>query len=219
MSVTYHRILRQIAIRTNSLVGVDAATLEASYVTSPLTAAQFDGADFTFAAHKDALQSAEEILARAIASKKDDPNRNYLKSQTASLASGTEIGKTDGAGAPIIGVYGSVRGTADGEVCTEKPIALIRRLNAETWRTYLLAYFAIEGTRIYHTKSGGVKIDVCIYDRAAQATAIDNNSAILLSDDLEPAYVAGALMMLTRDDAFAGQAGIYAGYFKEQVAA
>lgn len=218
MPLLYHRLLRQIGLRTNSLRGDDEVDLETTYKSTTLTEDDFiEGADFPFTAHKDALVNGEELLAGVISSQKDaegfgnHPWRSSLHSTTPLINSGSTIPSVDLNGIKIVGAYGSVRDDASGQVLTYRPVEVIRRINAETWRTYPLHHFCREGTRLYHTRTlTGARFDVCVYDRATQATAIDNNGTVLLPDAAEPAYISAALSFLSRDEAFAKQAAEYA---------
>lgn len=219
MALTYHTILRQILLRTNSLVGVDAATLETTYTTSPLTASLSESADFAYTPQIDALINAEEMLAQAIADTGNHPWRSYLKSVTVALVHKSALPALDINSKQIIGIYGAVADATDGTVCIERSESRINRrvLNPGAFWLVDAYWFKIDGQRILHTRAN-VVIDVCIYDRAAQGTAVAGNTAMLLPEVLEQALVCGAAGMLMRDDAFTRQAQTYRGYFADTVA-
>lgn len=220
MAVTYEKVLRAAALRVNALVGATAAALETSYATSPLTSAQFDSADFPFTAFKDGALSVESKLANAIANVGNHPWRSVLASTTATITHGNVIPAVDVDTVPIIGVLGSVYDGSDGTVCTEMALDDIRiaKRNANSWLLAPVYGYKIDGRRIFHTRTN-VKIDVCIYNRAARETAIGTlTNQILLPEVLEEAYVCGIVSMLVRDDAFTGQAAIYRGYFNDALA-
>lgn len=216
MAVKYHQILRALGLRTLSLAGNDEIDLETTYRLTVLTEEDFkEGADFTFTAHKDALINGEELIATAIASsvdkqgKPNHPLRALLHSTTLGITPGSAVTGLSSGGLKVLGEYGSVRDRFSGIACTERPIEVIRRINAETWRTYPLYHFCWEGPRLYHTRSE-CKADCCVYDRATQSAALDANGDILFPDALEPAYIDAALSFLTRDNAFAEQAAFAA---------
>jgi hypothetical protein len=218
--MSYHDLLAQVAIRVNALTGVQAAALEATYILRPLTGAQFKSSVFPFSAVKDALLLAEAKLATVIAETGNHPWRAFLKSQTAELVHRAFLPKLDAlAGAPIIGVWGSVVDSADGKPCTEQPIELIERRveNAGGFWTREYYHFNFRGDRIYHTRPA-VKMEVCVYDRTLQIGRVDNNDPILLPDALEEAYIAGALGYLVRDDEFVEQAAGYRALFNDTLA-
>lgn len=219
MAVNYHEPLSGIAIRAGQIAGVALATLETNYATRPLTATQFKGATFTFRACKDALQYAEERLARAIAKSREAQERAYLAGVTASLANEAALPSVDSLSRPIIGVWGGVYDASDGTQLTdEKGLAFVRERAANPGSFFRVSsyQYALDGGRIYHTRTN-VVIRVCVYDRGAQRTALDANSAMLLPDDTEEALVCGGVSYLFRDDAFNEQAKLYRRYFDGRV--
>lgn len=134
--------------------------------------------------------SVEEELAIAVAMNKRHPWRKNISDVTASIANGGLIPQTGTAGAQIIGLYGQVTDASDGKPLSESFILEeIRRLvdNPNGWRVLPVYAFHIEPPRIFHTRPN-VKIDVCVYDVAAQKIAIAAN-AITLFPDAEGAYV------------------------------
>lgn len=223
MSVTYHQLIRELALRTNSLVGPDEATLEASYNTNPLTESQFDGADFPFTAHKDAILDAEEEFAWAIADavlgRQPDgrlilhPWRTNISSTLTAVTSPTNLPAVDSTGNKIIGAYGAIYDSSDG--LPLKPATADRILRTNRLATGMPVYeFCIDGRRITHTRTQ-VVIEVCVYNRATQLTTLNANGAILLPDVTAPGIVARAAGFMTRDDALAEQAKIYRAYGDE----
>lgn len=220
MSVTYNTIIRNAAVRINAITGATSSALESAYITTPLTAAQVDSADFTLSVLKDTCLLVEEKLAHAIANTGNHPWRSYLSSTTAAIAHRGFIPTVDASSPsvrPLIGVLGSVYDATDLVVCTEKPLEVIRRRvdNPGTFFKTSVYWYKIDGVRIYHTRSN-VKIDCCSYDRAAQATAIATlGNSTILPDVLEEAMVCGMVSMLVRDDAFTAQSQIYRNYFND----
>lgn len=212
--VSYSQIIRGIALRAGLLRGGSLPSLETSYASNPITAFDFTDVDAgTFQSTKDAALLAEEDFAQTIANVGNHPWRKLLGSQTAAIATGAEVPATNSGGTQIIGIYGSIRNSSSGIVCTEQPLEVVRRIAAETWRTYPLYYYKIDGTRIYHTRTN-VVIDVCGYSRTAQAVALEANGSMLLPDVLEGALVARGMCYLYRKD-LAADVGVYRQYADE----
>lgn len=206
MSVTYHVIARQVALRVGALRGTQIEGVETSYITSPFTKAEIaEDSPVNFSAIKDALLMAEEKLATAIADTGNHPLRRVLLSQTANIASGALIPSTNSTSVPVIGIRGSVVDATDGIQCDERTLAEVRRWvrNANSWRKGVVYAYHIDDNRIFHTRTN-VKIDVCTYDAATQRTAIDANSAMLLPDSLEEALVSGGAAYLGKDNGLFG---------------
>ncbi len=219
MSLVYNDIVRQVGLRINAITGSLPATLESNYATVPVTT--FQSTIFSQTAIYDAVRLAEERMAQVIAETGNETLRTPLLSVTDTLMNGDSMPSDDTNGVNIIGQYGSVLDAGDPTIaCTAASIQEIRRY----WRTqtyWKLSFylFNMDGNGIFHTRPDGVVVQVCVYDGAAQQTAITNNSAILLADSLEEGYVNGALAELMRDDEFVQQASIYRGYFSETLQA
>src|SRR4051812_47502450 len=127
MAVTYGKVLRGITLRAGMLLGDQTPVLETTYATAPLTQAELKDGLYPLSALKDALLMAEEELANAIANVDQHPWRRFLLGQTADIAHDGLIPTTDSASNPVIGVYGSVFDSSDSTLCTERPLAEIRR--------------------------------------------------------------------------------------------
>lgn len=219
-TTTYEQIIRAVALRVQAIAGSSSAAVQSAYVTTPITTTQIDSPDFPLAPLQDACINAEEKLAHAIANAGNHPWRANLASVTGSLAHKAALPAVSTGSKPIIGIWGSVYDASSGIVCTEKPLEVIRRLVQNPGSFYVLSnyFFKIDGQRIYHTRTN-VVIDCCIYSRSDQTTRIATvTNTILLPDVLEEAYVAGALSVLLRDDAFMPQAAIFRSYFNDTLA-
>lgn len=219
MAIAYTKLIRQVALRINAIVGVQAAALATSYGTSPLTSTQVASADFPLLAIQDAVINSVGKLVRAYASVDGHPFRNFNLSQTSSIANDGVIPSANSAGRAIVGVYGAVRDATTGDVLTEQPVQLINNLrsNQDSFLKGDYFYYKIVGNRIRHTRTN-VVMDVCTFDRGAEETAITANGNAPIPDALEDAAVAGAVSMLVRDDEFAAQAVAYANYFNNVIA-
>lgn len=229
MAVSYEKIIRQAALRTQAFTGVGAtpALLQTAYTTTPLTATQVASPDFPLAAYQDACLVIEEKIAVAVASFAEKVNgqvrrhpwARVLLSQTANVANNALIPSTDSSSNSIIGVWGSVVDATDGNICAEMALDEIRMVarNANSWLKGEVYGYAFDGNRVTHTRAN-VKIDVCTYNRTTQTTAISTiTNSILLPDAAEGVYVDGMVSLLVRDDMFMPQAAVYAGYFAEDL--
>jgi len=229
MAVAVEKVLRSAAIRINGIAGTTAATIEAAYITTPITATQLDSPDFPLTPLKDTFLLVEEKLVNAVAGfkvKEVSPAgvvsyryhewRTSITTQTDNIAHLGAIPSTDASSNKIVGVYGSVFDATSNIACEEMPIQDIRIAvrNANSWLVSPIYGFHVVGNRMHHTRTN-VKMDVCTYNRSTRATAIDTlTNPILLPDAAEEAYVCGMVSLLVRDDAFTGQAQIYRNYFE-----
>lgn len=212
--LTYHDLLAMTAVRVNALLGTDPVELQVVYSQRPLTDEVFDSSIFPMNAIRDAIITAEGKMCQAIAKSADRVLRGYIGSQTAELASGSEMPTLDENGVAIIGNFGAVIDADNPKIlCTRMPLKVVERRNLSP-ATWLLdsAMYALDGTRIIHTQDR-VVLECCIYDASTQTAAFDAMETILLPDSLTDGYVNGALSILVRDDEFTAQAQTYAGYF------
>lgn len=216
---TYHDIIAGTALRIDALVGAQAATLQTTYETRPLTTAEFQSTIIPFAGIKNGVQYAESKLVNAIAETGNHPWQANIRSVTAALSNGDAIPAVDTNSVKIVGIYGAVKDVATGNVCFAKSLAEIQRRNdnANSFWVVPVYWYRMDGTRIYCTPDE-VTIDVCVYDADEQSRAIDNDTDILLPGTLEEAYVCGALAYCLRDDEFTSQAAIFRGYFNDTIA-
>jgi len=219
MSVPYHDILAAAGTRCNALVGAKAGPLETTYLTRPLTAANFQSSIFPFSDYIAQTASAVQKLSQTIADVRDHPWRRNLAGRTADLASGATIPAADNAGASIIGVYGNVIDSDDGQVLSEQPDETIRRrlLTPSLWKIPVY-HFSLTGDSILHTRTE-VYLEVCVLDYGALITAIGANDDMALPDVLAEAVICGTVALMVRDDEFVLQAGTYAEYFAETLKA
>lgn len=172
--------------------------IETSYITNPLTLAEFDGNETSFQGTKDSVLLAEEDFAKAIADTGNHPWRRVLNGITASIPHQGVIPSTDASSNQIIGIYGAIRDASDGTICTEMPLEVIRRRvrNANSFYRCASYFYKIDGVRIEHTRTNAT-IDVCVYNRTTQAALMESNGNMLLPDALESALVSRALSYLT----------------------
>lgn len=219
MAVPYARLIASVGLRLNALVGSLPAALENTYKKTAFVAAtDFDSVDYPFTAVKDLVIQAESKYAGVIANVGEHPFRRALHAVTANIASGGIIPATSSGGDKTIGIYGAVRDSSSGLPLKETSLALVRRFNSETWRTIDRYDFAIDGVRLYHTRTNAT-IDVSVYNAATQRAAMDadQTSSMLLADVLESGLICEAVSMAFYDETFHGQAREYRNYSNEQI--
>lgn len=208
MAYTYNMALRQLGLKTNSIVGTQSTDMESTYATSPLTSANFNSTIYTFLFLKEQILNAQEGLLLAIALTEKHPWREFVgPSSVNNLSSGDRVTTTAANGAQRVGAWGAVRDTSDSKPCTRKSLRQVqdRIDNPNTLWIMPVYWFAQDGDRIRHTRTT-VNLDVCTYTRP-DAAALSLTSNILLPDILGPAIVDGAVMMCFRDDENLVQAG------------
>jgi hypothetical protein len=212
MSVTYQQLLHDVAIRLNALAGTQNPTITGTYDTAVLGPINFKSADWPFGSLRDAILMAEESFAWAIADTANHPFRLALRSTTLALVDAANLPPAEVSGQRIIGVFGAVYDDTDHSECLEgelDEIERVRRLQASGALITPVYLYRLDGSRIRHTRTG-VVIEVCTYDREVQLAAFNSNSNMMLVDVLEGPITARALSLLTKDGAFADQAGHYA---------
>lgn len=214
MALKYHYILRQMGLRTNSLVGAQASSLEVTAAKTTLTSVDFKSGTFPFTAHLDALRLAEEMMCEVIAEVKEQPLRKNIAGVTAALSHLDAMPAVDSNNKKIIGSWGAVRDNVDHKICREKSFSKIQRVvtNTGTWVKVRPYFFSIDGGYISHTRTS-VVVECCIFDAAARAAAIAANDDLLLPDVNEYAYLSAGLMFMVRDGVAVVQSETYATYF------
>lgn len=216
MSVPYAKLLSEIALRLNALVGALPVDLETTYIKSAFAQTDFKSGDWPYTFNKDLCILAEAKYAGIISSTNNKSLRRPLISQTAAIASGGVFPSSNSGGDKVIGIPGSISDSSDSKALTEKPLALVRRLIAETWRAYPLYHFAFDGDRLEHTRTN-VIADVCTYNSATQRTAVQAGGNMLLHDSLEEALICEGVCMAFRDEMFPAQASQYRNYSNDEI--
>ena len=147
------------------------------------------------------FSSIEEDMAVEIATNPEHPMRANIADVTSALTSGALIPSTgSGTGRQIIGEYGIVRDGSDSKSLSKSfSLEAIRRLgeNVNTWRKIPVYSYVIVKPRIFHTRTT-VIIDVCVWDVAAQETAIAADTVIF--PKLGPAYISALVDRLRKID-------------------
>lgn len=213
-SATYHSIAAAVGLRCNALSGTDPVELQQVYSQRPLTDEMFDSSIFPFGAIRDTILNAEQRLVLSIANSDDPFWRAEIGSKTDPLANGDVVPDLDENGVTIVGAYGAVLDSADQtKVCSKMDVELLRMRDLAPNLWVMPQYnYTFVGDVVLHTRPL-VVVQVCVYDFLAQQNAFDADDTILLPDALVPAYIAGAMAGLVRDDEFIQQSSLYAQYF------
>lgn len=167
MSVSWNKVKQQVAKRLGAVAGATAVTADANY-SAAITTSTVIGPDFTPAMIEDALVVALGKIVEAIASTPLNPERAGFTSQTAALASGALIPRTDSGGSSvIIGVVGAVRDSGNSKVLELTDLDKVRSFvehSATVYNGFNAYWYALDGQRVYHTRTN-VVLDVCTYTR------------------------------------------------------
>jgi hypothetical protein len=197
MSVAYNKVFQEVANLLGAVAGVTAATADTNYVAT-LADATLIGPDFQKTAITDAVVAAIGEIVEAIASTPLHPERSGFTTQTAALASGAIIPRTDSGGSNVvIGVMGTVRDSSDSRVLLPVDVDKVRsfvQFASTVYNGFTPYWFAVDGQRIYHTRTN-VVIDVCTY---ARPTSFAGN--INLDDWHEGGLVMGAVAKLAEKE-------------------
>lgn len=207
------------ALRINAITGVSMSDLEAAYNTNTLTSTQINSTNFPFSSIKDSIISSVGKLVRSYAFVDGHPFRANNLSQTAIITHKDVIPAVDAGGKSIVGVYGAITDAATGRELTESSVQLIENIISSRSNNSLLRpyyHYKIAGNRLLHTVLNA-KIDVCVFDAAAELAAIPLGNAPLPSVLLDAAW-SGVVSELVRDDEFVNQAALCANYFNNVMA-
>jgi len=202
-------------IKSNAIAGVTSSQIESNYTTSPLTSTQLGSADFPLSAIKDALVSVLGRIIRTYAGVPNHPFRTNNLSQTADIAHKALIPSTDSAGKNIVGVYGAIKDSSDGELLTEMPEQIISGIvtNADTFlKGDYYGYKIIDG-RLHHTRTNA-KIDVVTFSASDILTSIGANGDAPIPDACLDIAWTGLVSTLFVDDEFIQQSQMCAQYFE-----
>jgi hypothetical protein len=230
MANEWSKIVRQVAARMNTIAGAqeDGAVgvgSNASYSVLPFTATSTDSAAYPHQMIVDACADAEAAIAQAIGQAANHPWRQYLIGGTLSRLSGSElIGPVGTLTAGVLG-YGNVR-SSTGIICTEKPLEDImrRNRNAGSFFTLPVYFYRIADNRIYHTLTSGTPavpasatLDYYKYDYEDTINAIFSDLKPKFPTSAVPAYIAGALSLLLKEDEYPATAQHYTGLFQQLI--
>lgn len=211
IDLKYQDLLHDVAVRLSALIGSSVINANLTYDSPILTSTSFKSIDWPFGSFRDSIIMAVADISWAIADTGGHPWRASMGSTTGPRAQGTTLPILAINNREIIGVWGTVFDATDNTILTEQPLEVIRRLNQETWRTYPLYYFKIDGGRIEHTREF-VNIECCIYSQADQLSIWNSTGLVSLPGVLRPVIVARALSLMTKDGAWAEQARTYSDY-------
>ena len=216
MAIAWPTIQRQIAARVNALSGSTATVAETSYTTA--SSSVYDSARFNYTLIVDAALAAQAQICQVIADTKSHPYRRIM-ADTVMVANDALIPVVGTGSASIIGQYGEVRATVSGVTCLMSPVSMAdmarwQRRGSGNYTNNLFNYCIGENGRLYATQTPCI-IEVCTYDRTAQATNLGSGGNILLPDALEDLLVAGAVAYLVKDTEYMDQGSYYERFFQD----
>lgn len=223
MANEWSKVIRQVAARMNTIAGAQAITANASYTTEPFTAAQTDSAAYPYQMIVDACVQAEAAIAQAVGQAANHPWRIYL---TFGQLNGSGTGLANGATLQLVGGtavkgllgYGAVTYLSSGtHILTERPLEDIERRNRNAGGFFVLPvyFYRIKDGRIFHTVPlPGVTVDYFAYDMATSYAQIPAGAPLFPTSAL-PAYVAGALSLLLKEDEYPSTAQHYTQLFAQ----
>ncbi len=175
MSIKYLNIAKAVALRSNQLGDAgDAAALEALYSGALATALQ--GMDIPYSALKQQILASEKRIAGFVATCQNPILRRSLYGRSANIAHKGQIPDTDQNNYQWVGSFGSIIDATTGEEMTEKPkqeVKRILRMLAAGTLTIRPLHFARADSRLFHTGSGSVCLEGCVWDYATQSAAYD----------------------------------------------
>lgn len=212
MSISYSNIAKAVALRAMQIEGGDAAAREASYSAADISA-HLDGVELPYSALKDSILSVEKEMAAMIGSSTNSTYRSALKSQSDALDSGDEIPTVDINNQSFVGNFdGLFDDDGDAErPLTEATIQEVMRIVENDGDFFVMDYykFAIQGTRVFHTREGAY-FRGCVWDYSTQAAAFDAFGNSPLPQELETLFVCKVLAVLPQENWFINEAGFYA---------
>lgn len=218
MAIPYSQILRMAGMKANAIAGITAANIDSNYQVTPITNTQLGSADFPFSAIKDALVSVLGRIIRRYASVPNHPFRAFNLSQTGDIAHKGLIPSTDASSKPIVGVYGAIKDSSDGEVLTKMPVQIIAGIvenpNSQLKGSYY--HYEIIDDRLHHTRTNA-KIDVVTFSASDILANIPSGNAPIPDACLDMAWT-GLVSTLFVDDEFLGQAQMCGQYFENCLA-
>ena len=215
--INYADILREVAVRTDTVQGATTAAKQAALAVDPLTATQIGSVDFPFSAMQRVVLAGVARLVRGFTFSKSHPYRNALLSSTAAIVHQAHIPAIDSSNKPIVGSYGAVKEAGSGKVLTLQPKQIIESIVGDTFLKRKYLYYAIIDGVIYHTCQS-VTIDVCTFSLVDEAVKLNAAASVSpLPDALFDASFAAALALMIADDDFSNQAQTYETYTQNVV--
>jgi hypothetical protein len=193
MAITYAKVTQEVLNLLGAIKGATPVLAEASYTAAPDTSTVI-GPDFLASQVQDSIAVALGEIVEAIASTPLNPERAAFTSQTAALASGDLIPRTDsGLVNVVVGVIGTVRDSSNSKVLLTTDVDKVRsfvEFASTVYSGFIPYWFAVDGQRIYHTRTN-VVADVCTYTRP---TSFAGNAPI--DDWHESGLIQGAVSKL-----------------------
>ena len=195
MAITYGKIESEVSNLLGNIVGSTMADANTNYAATASTSNRLNP-DFSPNAVQDAILAIMSEIAYTIFSTPRHPERAGFVSFSTLLTNGAPIPTTDSGGTNlVVGIPGIVRDASTAVVCTPMDldqIAAYNRFKASIYSGYELYHYALNGDRIYHTRTN-VTVEWPTWVRPSSWTAGDN---ILFLDYHETGIVMGAVARL-----------------------
>lgn len=223
MANEWSKVIRQVAARMNTIVGAQSGTANSNYVTEPFTATQTDSASYPYQMIVDACVQAEAAIAQVVGQTNNHPWRLYLNfgqlnGSGTGLANGATLLLAGGTSVKGLIGYGAVTYLSSGtHILTERPLEDIERRNRNAGGFFVLPvyFYRIKDGRIFHTVPlPGVTVDYFAYDISTTYSQIPAGAPIFPTSAL-PAYVAGAMSLLLKEDEYPSTAQHYTQLFAQ----
>ena len=167
MSIAWNKVKQEVANLLGAVAGTTAALADSNYAAT-ISDSTLIGPDFAKTPIEDALVAALGEIVEAIASTPLNPERAGFTSQTAALASGDLIPRTDSGGTNVVvGVIGTVRDSSDSKILLPVDVDKVRsftEFSSTVYSGFSPYWYAVDAQRIYHTRTS-VVADVCTYTR------------------------------------------------------
>jgi hypothetical protein len=219
MATTYAELKRDLLNLLNALDGGTHAEKSMSYQAASPASVKTDWPD---AAVNQAILDTEAEMIAFICSVKDHLRmKPFLSTLSGSLQSGAEVPDKNGANVPVVGPIHLVRDATDG-----RPLKLVKDPAELRWwgnaagpqsstlyANAPLYNYALDGSRIYHTRAA-VIVDAPCFQKAAWAGAAN----IRIHDSFKRALLSGAAyQLLTKEGMFLAEAQEHRDFYESVV--
>lgn len=217
MAITYGKLESEVSLLLGNIVGDDVADANTNYAAAASTSNRLN-VDFPPTAVQDAvLATIDEIMYTIFATPRH-PERAGFVAFSSALTSGAPIPQADAGGTNIFnGVIGIVRDASTSVICTPVDMDQIASYNlfkSSIYTGFALYHYAIQGDRIYHTRTT-VNVELPCWSRPTWSAG--NNIPLL--DYHERAIVMGAVSQLALSEGkYAGLVSQAADFYSSHLA-
>lgn len=208
MSIAYANIARAVALRASLFIGGDAVSKNTAY-TGAFSDALLDATEVPYGALRADILAVEKQIAGMIARQTNSPYRTALSGESSNVANNGAVPTQTSGGVEFIGVFDAIIDGSDGTPLLEMPVQWVVRRNANSGNFWKLPnyYYAIDGSRIVHTRTN-VKFRGCAWSYATQLAAFPAGNSPL-PQEFESLWICKVLAQLPQEDWFIQEAQIY----------